>query len=230
MITAYCPGHITCVFEPHRNETDMMSSGSRGIGIRTSAGATVEMVEVSGDSVGVVIDGKESDAPVTRLVLDAMLPGRGIEVNVKNDLPVGQGFGMSAAGAIAAALCAAQIAGTDERAAWEIAHCCEIDGGGGLGDVSGLCGLYDVPVRTRAGLPPVGEVCDSGIVFEKLSVAVLGKPIDTGQMLNSEERVRAISSAGIKALGEPLTDTASLFGISNRFSRETGIESDTVAH
>lgn len=106
MITARCPGHITCIFAPGERGDASLDTGSRGIGIRTAAGAGVSVSETSGTSVRVVIDGKESEAPVTRNVMERMAPGRGFEVYVENDLPVGQGFGMSAAGAVCAALCA----------------------------------------------------------------------------------------------------------------------------
>lgn len=229
MISAYCPGHITCAFVPEREAPEPLAVGSRGIGIRIAAGARVGMAEVPGDSVKVIIDGRPSEAPVTRRVLGALLPGRGLEVEVSNDLPVGQGFGMSAAGAVAAALCAAEIAGLDERAAWETAHLAEIGGGGGLGDVSGLYGRFDVPVRTRAGLPPAGEVVDSGISFDTLSVAVIGGPIDTGTMLADADAGLAIRRAGDAVLSRHMGDAGSLFAASNGFSQAAGIESPAVA-
>ena len=39
MTSAFCPGHVSCVFQPV-NSFDAMSTGSRGIGIRLNKGAT----------------------------------------------------------------------------------------------------------------------------------------------------------------------------------------------
>ena len=224
MPTAFCPGHITCFFAPGRTDGDLLSRGSRGVGIRTTLGATVELNETSGSKVDVIIDGVSSNAPVTRAVLEELLPGRGVEVVVTDGLPVSQGFGMSAAGAVAAALCAVEVAGLPEARAWEAAHKAEIIGGGGLGDVSALSLPAHVPVRDAEGLPPHGCVTDSGVSFSVLSVAVIGPKMHTGQVLSDPERRRRIAEAGESSMRVFNGTRSSLFEQSNRFSSVAGVE------
>ena len=224
MPTAFCPGHITCFFAPGRTDGDLLCRGSRGVGIRTTLGATVELNETSGSKVDVTIDGASSDAPVTRHVLEELLPGRGVEVVVTNGLPVSQGFGMSAAGAVAAALCATEVAGLPEARAWEAAHKAEIIGGGGLGDVSALSLPAHVPVRESEGLPPHGRVTCSCTSFSVLSVAVIGPKMHTGQVLSDPERRRRITDAGESSMRVFNGTRASLFEQSNRFSSVAGVE------
>ena len=102
MITAFCPGHITCFFHPIRSY-DPMSAGSRGVGIKLSKGAKVTLDERSDDRIITTMDGREMDCRITKLAVKDIDPSRGYDVTIENDLPVGQGFGMSAAGSIAAA-------------------------------------------------------------------------------------------------------------------------------
>ena len=96
MVKAFCPGHITCFFQPSDpGQADLLRRGSSGAGIRLSLGSEVVLEERSDDRVRVAIDGVETSAPVTEYVMSQMLPGRGYDVIVSNGLPCGEGFGMS---------------------------------------------------------------------------------------------------------------------------------------
>lgn len=231
MVTAFSPGHITCFFAPSGpSEGNALSRGSVGAGIRTSLGATVEICERSGSGHRIVMDGVSASASVTEKLLERMAPGRGFEVFIENQLPCSEGFGMSAAGAIAAALCLSEIVGTSEQQAYEQAHLAEINGGGGLGDVSAISCLEHQPVRIRPGIPPYGEVIGTGVEFRSLSFVVLGPKMHTGQTLGNPEVFSKISEYGKIGLNEYLEDPSedALFGISNRFSSVCGLESDEV--
>ena len=94
MTFAFCPGHITCFFHPVRTDS-VETTGSRGAGIRLSLGAHVTVEERSDSVVEITMDGRPSDAKVTRYVIGKVCPDRGFDVTIENDLPVGQGFGMS---------------------------------------------------------------------------------------------------------------------------------------
>lgn len=230
MASAFCPGHITCFFTPAGDPSaDLLMRGSLGAGIRTSLGASAEVSERSGTRT--VMDGSECELAVTSHVLELLAPGRGFDVSVENGLPCGEGFGMSAAGAVAVALAVADICGTDRQAAFEAAHKAEILGGGGLGDVSALYCLGHQPVRVKEGIPPYGKVISTGVVFSHLTVAVLGPKIHTGSVLGDPVRSAAISDAGSRAvadyLGRPGLDA--LYALSNRFSAEAGVECAEVS-
>ena len=151
-----------------------MSTGSRGVGIRLSLGARAEVVPRDDGEVIVTLDGEVSDAPVTRAVASIMAPGTGFDISIDNDLPVSQGFGMSAAGAIAAGLAIADVAGMSRSEAFAAAHVAEVRCGGGLGDVSAIVGGRDVPIRTVAGLPPHGAVRNAGFKIPRITLAVGG--------------------------------------------------------
>lgn len=229
MISAFCPAHITCFFEPVES-TDILSKGSRGAGIRLLEGTKVSMSENRSSCTEITMDQATSEAPITRKLLELAAPGRGFDVIVENGLPVGQGFGMSAAGAIAAALCVGEIQGFDKQTAYSLAHRAEVIMGGGLGDVSGIMGDTSQPVRVTPGLPPIGRVIGTGIDLGELSVAVLGPKVSTSKVLNDESKYRSICEAGHSAVDEYLKgpSKSSLYSISNEFSGKAGLESSEV--
>ena len=232
MVTVFCPGHITCFFSPAGDSSDdVLHRGSIGAGIRTSLGTRVEVTERSGSIVHMIMDGQETDLPVTRLVADSIAPGRGLDITIENDLPCGEGFGMSASGAIAVAFALSEILGKDDQYAFETAHAAEIRGGGGLGDVSAIQCPAHQPVRVRQGIAPYGETVGTGVRFDRLTLAVLGTKMNTGKVLGDPERYSAIRNAGRSAVSEYLESpsTELLFSLSNRFSAETGLECEAVS-
>lgn len=229
MITAFCPGHITCFFHPVRSY-DPLSVGSRGVGIKLAKGTSVTIEERSDDRIVTIMDGQEADCPITRCAIWNVDPDRGYDVTIENDLPVGQGFGMSASGAIAAALCACENSGKDESLAYRAAHLAEIIGGGGLGDVSGIMGNAYVPIRTVAGLPPIGKVVNSGLNIN-VTVAVLGDPLNTGDTLSNKETAKRIQDIGSESVTKFLAgpSVSALYSLSEYFSRSIGLETPAIS-
>ncbi len=228
MISARCPGHVTCFFQPVDGPDGPV--GSVGVGIRLSKGAVVSLRPRDDSVVNVAIDGEPHEAPITKRVLGRLMPGKGADVNVVNELPVGMGFGMTAAGAIAAGLCACELLGIDQDKAYGAAHEAELALGGGRGDVAAIMSGFHVPVRVRAGMPPAGEVIDSGLSIPVLSLAVLGPPMPTGGVLGDPETLRSIREAGTGLVGKFMEkpSLSALMSMSRRFSKASGVESPAV--
>lgn len=226
MTKAFCPGHITCFFHPVRTD-DVLTTGSRGAGIRLSKGATVTLEERSDPRVEVVMDGVPSEAKVTRNVLEQIRPGEGFDVIVENELPVGQGFGMSAAGAIAVALAAMGEYSDD---CFRYAHIAEVTEGGGLGDVTALMCAGHQPVRERPGLPPHGLISDTGLRFDDLTLAVFGDKLSTGSVINDPAICSLMDDVGRRTVDSHLSDPTmdGLYQRSREFSRSVGLESVVV--
>ncbi|MCU0798365.1 MAG: hypothetical protein MUC62_01670 [Candidatus Thermoplasmatota archaeon] len=132
---AFCPGHITAFFSIHDSTDNILMKGSRGAGVNLSLGAftTVALeppkeggsripLELKLDVVG--LDAFEVDRSLYENVLHAVLPENGTgwkaSLKVRLQLPVSQGFGMSAAGALSTAIavweaCYCNIPGWDRR-------------------------------------------------------------------------------------------------------------------
>ena len=230
MTSAYCPAHITCFFRPDASPRNILERGSEGVGIRLRSGTTVHLDETGG-STKITINGKAENARITRHVLEQMAPGRSFDITIECGPPPGQGFGMSASGAVAAALCISEIMGRSRTEAFEAAHTSEVICGGGLGDVSGLMHEGDVPVRVKAGLPPAGRTVDHRIAFERVTLAVLGRKMSTTGVLNDDDKFKNICRAGETAMREfrGHATKESLFSISGRFSSEAGVRGPLVA-
>ena len=229
MTSAFCPAHITCFFRPAVSGS-VLETGSRGVGVRLGAGTTVHAEEIRG-STKITIDGKAEDAKITRHVLEHMAPGRSFDVSVECGLPPGQGFGISASGAVAAALCMSEVTGKSRAEAFEAAHIAEVECGGGLGDVAGLMHEWDVPVRTKAGMPPFGQVTDGRIAFDSMTLVVLGRKLSTAGVLGDDVRVGKICAAGDEAIEAFIKNSTkeSLFRISNEFSSKAELRGPEVA-
>ncbi|MDR0791537.1 MAG: pantothenate kinase [Methanomassiliicoccaceae archaeon] len=217
MTKAFCPGHITCFFSPVRTGY-VMTTGSIGAGIRLDKGCTVTLEERRDVKMVTIMDGKPAEARISEGTVRALVPGRGFDMIIENDLPVSQGMGMSAAGAIAAGLCASAIAGREEHDAYTEAHIAEVTKGGGLGDVAGILGGRQ-PIRVRAGIQPFGRTVDTGMDIN-MTVAVFGERMDTGKVLSDHTAIERITAIGERCVTEYMNSQTEkmLYAVSERFS------------
>ena len=222
MTSAFCPGHLTCFFRPVLT-ADVMSTGSEGVGIKLSRGTVVHVDERTDGSMKVTMDGASSEAKVTVRTVRTLCDDRGFDITVENQLPVSQGFGMSAAGAIAAGLCVCDIIDCDGNEAYRAAHMADIDELGGMGDVSALTAAGPISIRMKAGLPPRGEVVSKDF-GDNLTLIVIGGSLETKKILADGDAVKRISSAGGAAMRTYLAE-GRLFGASRHFSSTAGLES-----
>lgn len=228
--TAFCPGHITGFFQICEHE-EILRTGSRGAGLCISHGAlsTVKIEKGSG-RIEIKINGERSDAPVTKQALAKLIYDRGFDVSVETtlDLPIGQGFGMSAAGTLAASLAIANLLDLPFQRALEVAHEAEIIHRTGLGDVSALS-RGGVTFRKVEGLPPYGIV-DRVSADAEIILGVVGPPILTSSVLRDvkiRERINAIGKECVENFSKS-PSLANLFRISREFASRSGIMTDYV--
>lgn len=230
---AFCPGHVTAFFVVH-DHPDPRVKGSRGAGLSLSLGVrTLARVRDSPNpSIEIFLNGRPRKAEVTRWVAERLAGPRSMEIKVLSEtaLPVSQGFGVSAAGALSTALALDAALGQglprDELVA--IAHEAEVACATGLGDVV-PASLGGMDLRLGPGAPGHGEVRTFPIRADLL-LAVLGPEMPTRSVLRDPVRVAAINRTGA-ALIEEFSRAPSferLFDIGNRFAEETGLANRTI--
>ena len=229
MTYRFCPGHVSCVFQPFPS-SDPVKAGSRGFGIRLSLGAHCTAEPRSDREIRITIDGIECQAPVTRHAVLSLAGDTGFDISISNDLPVSQGFGMSAAGALSAALCVCDHLGLSEHDAVVAAHSADVCCGGGLGDVVAIAECCDLPIRMLPGIPPHGRMDGLNHHIDRMTLAVLGQKMVTGSVLGDQtmmDRIREVSERAMDAFLEERTVDA-LYRQSNMFSSQSGLESDQL--
>ena len=230
--TAFAPGHISCFFEPVYHNEDIFRTGSRGAGINLSLGTVSEVIVENSDvqNIEVYINNKPSSAPVTNMALKYLIGDNPLHVTVKTkqDLPTGQGFGMSAAGALSSTLALTKITNITMSDAMKASHYAEVKQRTGLGDVIASC-FGGIEIRKSAGLPPWGLIEHISGDFD-LVLCVVGKKIDTKKVLLDKSKTEKITEYGRyctkKLLENPSIEN--LFYLSQVFTRKTGLADKTV--
>lgn len=226
--SAFCPGHITGFFEI-RERKDPLSTGSRGAGLCLTLGARsrVVLTESNRQKIEVNINGKRSRAEVTKSAIRYLIGKDKLSVIIETalDLPVSQGFGMSAAGALSAAIATASLVGLSRQEAFSAAHRAEIDNKSGLGDISALH-RGGITIRQRPGLPPKGKVMRIPGAPEVV-LCVIGRPLLTKSVLLDKAKRAAINASGSRKVAQiSRTPTVEeLFRLSSEFAVETGFAS-----
>ncbi len=228
---AFAPGHVSGVFAVHDEATDPLAQGSRGAGWSVMAGARATVEPAAATHIRIA--GAESPAPVTRAAL-AHLSDTPVAVRLELGLPVGQGFGMSAAGTLAACLAATHLLGLEPELALEATHRAEIGAGTGLGDAIGSWNGSG-EIRMRPGVPPHGWAMRVDPPEDlRFLYCVLGEGISTPRVIGDsswKKRTRALGDAAVDRMigGGRASAWDAILTESERFSRELGLMPPAMA-
>ena len=230
--TAFAPGHVSGFFEPVYIDQNFDRSGSRGSGINISLGATsqVTVVKSTKQNFDIFLNNKMAKAPVTRLAIQYLLGNTSLDVKVNTilDLPVGQGFGMSAAGALSATYALADILDIPKEHAIKSAHYAEVQLRTGLGDVV-ASSFGGIELRKEAGLPPWGIIEHIPGQYELL-LCVIGESIVTKKILTDSTKINNIIQYGRYCMKKILKNPSvtNLFTLSQFFTIKTGLANEGV--
>ena len=211
-VVAFAPGHISGYFQ-RIDGTTTGSTGSIGAGIVINRGVTLTMTE--GDSSCISVKNSDADGWLIKEVLRTL--GVSASVTVDAAMPIGAGFGMSAAGLLAAYHAANRLfdLGYSEAELTALAHDFEVRHGTGLGDVAAASG-GGIVVRTSAGIDGVSR----RIFTEEPICAVSFGAIPTPDIITSPEKMEKVRAAFPKT--EP-DDLAGLMKNSRSFAEKSGL-------
>ena len=229
IVTAYCPGHISGFFK-RITGNDRDTTGSIGAGIVIDPGVTVTVTPARHTSVRIF---QRSARGHLRQITDHAPPvssalgrlGMDAVVDTECSLPIGAGFGLSAA-ALLATLTAANRAGNlglSPREIARIAHQTEVEHRTGLGDVS-ACQAGGRVVRTGPGID--GKIARFFDLAGPVCAVSFG-PIHTPTVLGSPGQMRRVAGA-FPSPGQ--TAAGDFFSLCRAFSKKSGLETAEVGH
>lgn len=223
-MSVFVPGHITGFFTIE-NHNIKLKNGSCGAGFLLSKGVKTTITE----SDKLVIDVNQGDDTVIKEVLNILNLDANFKITQDIQLPIGAGFGTSAASALSLSLAINEFLnlGYSKELCGQIAHMAEVNLGAGLGDVIAQTG-HGIVLRTQPGAPGIGEIKS----FEK-DVFIAWKTfggIETSDIISNPHHKEAISNSGLKYvdLFEQNPSLENFLEFSNKFSHETKLMSDEV--
>ena len=223
--SVFVPGHITGFFTIENHEIKL-KNGSCGAGFLLSRGVKTTVSQ----SDELVIEVNQGDSTVIDEVLSILeLDNTDFKIAQDIQLPIGAGFGTSAASALSLTLTLNEFLdlGYSQELCGQIAHMAEVNLGAGLGDVIAQTG-HGMVLRTKPGAPGIGEIES----FEEevfIGWKTFGE-IETSDIILNPHYMKVISVSGAKYLElfekEPSLDNFLSFSL--KFSHEIGLMSDEV--
>ena len=220
---AFSPGSVTLFFEIVENP-DPLRTGSRGVGICLSKGVKTEVME--GEKLKIIVNHKEVHGKLQEFIAKKYDFKGTIKSQV--NLPISQGFGISAAISLSTSLALAQWGGYTYLEAAKIAHEAEVAMGTGLGDVATqLEGGFTI--RLKPGIQPYG-VIDRIPFKDKIRIVVFGEPLKTSNILSNEFYRKKIKKWGSVAMEEFLRKESprDAIKIARKFAFKLNLMSDSL--
>lgn len=241
---AFAPSGISSFFEicdtteNGKPISDMERIGSRGGGFVTEKGVLtqVEIVEAEKNSSEVFINGKLApEAETTRTVAEMILEkaGRKYEtrINHRVEVPIGAGFGSSAAGALgtALALTKALALNLTYNQLGRVAHVAEVKCKTGLGTVGPLM-LGGCILTVEPGASGISLIDRIPISADYTIVAGVFGPTPTKQVLSSPEKRHEVNMWGKKTLEDILAEPSleNFLACCRVFAEKTGFMTNRV--
>ena len=233
MARAFAPGNISCVFKviPHADPARMHSLG---MGFTVKEG--VEVIVSEQNETEVLFNGACINFPTVHAVVNRLIQNSGItgiKVDITSLLPLGCGFGLSGAAALATAYALNELLTLhkDSEKLAMTAHIAEVENRTGLGDV---CSQYHggYLVKLKEGSPLTADrlpIAEQPIYYRYFGA------IQTSEVLGNSEQTTRINRAADVALRTLQTLTSAkpnadlfnaCFAVSKQFSVESGLLSD----
>ena len=182
--------------------------GARGGGFVVQKGVTtkVSVSEAKTSSVRVFINGKlapeaETTATVAQVLLGRVSQTNDVTITHKVDVPIGAGFGSSAAGALSTALALSNALGLKltYNQLGRIAHAAEVKCKTGLGTVGPIM-LGGCILTVEPGAPGIGVIDRIPLSADYAVVTGVFGSTPTKQVLSSPEKREIINRWGRKTL------------------------------
>lgn len=255
MISVFVPSHITGFFSIFDNE-DPLLKGSLGAGVLLDKGVITEIDENDGDSnenncLSILINGKKDEYDEVIILktielMDKELNGGEIKFDLGNMLikqniqvPIGCGFGTSAASAIGTAICINEYfnLGLSIEECGKYAHLAEVELGTGLGDVISELSK-GIVLRTKVGAPGYGQA-KSIVPHEKTGFGVfeslksdfyvitksLGE-ISTASIIQDPKHKKIITQVGME-IGKEFNEKDDGIVIGSKFKNRFNVAVDS---
>ena len=222
--SVFVPGHITGFFTIENHDISL-KKGSCGAGFLLSKGVKTTISKAD----ELTVDINQGDCTVIDEVLSIMEIDPDFKITQDIQLPIGAGFGTSAASALSLTMALNEFLnlGYSRDLCGQIAHMAEVNLGGGLGDVIAQTG-HGMVLRTQPGAPGIGEIKSF-----KHDIYIGWKTfggIDTASVIRDPHHNEVISDTGLKYLEffEEKPSLRNFLDFSCRFSHETNLMSDEV--
>ena len=229
--TVFSPGHISGFFQPVYHES-VYQTGSRGAGINLDHGvtATVYLESDTVQTIDIFMDNKTHSFPVVEAAVKQLLKDSlfHVRIGLSCNLPISQGFGMSAAGSLSATYAIASLLRVPFEDAWKAAHRAEIELKTGLGDVAAAI-RGGVEIRKTPGVPPLGQVILIPGDWE-IVCCTIDKSVSTSDVLSDEKVQNQVQLIGKECTDRLLQNPSieQLFSLSMEFTRRSGLASDKI--
>ena len=246
-----CGSHVTLIFTINDDSTNLDEQGSLGVGLCLDQGVEIIARGIEGEfEINIKFIEGDGESELYQQVFKLLskeiinIKNYNWDLAIKLKLPISQGFGMSASGAIAASMAIQRAIGEPHeeslRRAFSIAHRVERYFSTGLGDVTALA-AGGVERRTSPGSPFSGDLLTRGPGMsegwtKEIEVLLAWKK-DSGKHTSSyiDDTVwkNSISKAGIKQMEQLMqkqwdkTRWSELLERSEIFADESGLLSDS---
>jgi len=227
---SFAPGHISLTFAIWP-DSDLLAMGSTGVGIVLPQGVHCAVVKEQSEIKHnvVVREGTSVEDPVTLRALELLgFANKGLTVYLRHDLPLGSGFGISGASALAACMELEKNLDLCVKAA----HQAEVEFRTGLGDVIAIAESIQAsifPLIVVRQTPGYGGETQSFPIEENFAVCISGVGRDTSEIITDEKWIEIINSA---ALGIQISkpNIRSSIKIGRLFTEKSGLVNDNISH
>lgn len=240
---AFSPSGISSFFETcthHNNGTpiqDPLRRGAKGGGFALAKGVltTVHATPSSLPEMTVTINDRIEDARTTKTLVEGLLSQQPksyhIRIDHKIEVPIGAGFGTSAAGAFSCGLAitaALNLPLTYNEIA-QAAHIADIACNTGLGTVEGLA-IGGLALVVKCGAIGYGVVDRIPVTPDLQIVTGVFKPIEKTSVLLSERKIHSINKIARKTMQQILSNPspANFMASCKNFAFKSGLASDRV--
>jgi pantoate kinase len=223
---AFSPGNVSCIFRVIDNKNPLKKH-SLGVGFTVDKGVLVTVSFNKKNSM--TFNNKKIRLPTVISVVKK-LTDKPVQVRIESQVPLGAGFGVTGASALATAYALNKLLklGKSKKQLAMAAHTAEVENGTGLGDVGGqFNGGFNA--KFKKGQPLKGV--NLGISGKNIYYKFFSK-IETKKIINNKAKKIKLNKAGdktlksIKKLINKKITLKEIIKISKEFSVNSGLMVD----